>query len=353
MTGSLPDRVHPWPRVSFGIIVLNGEPFIEHNLRSLYTFAHQIIVVEGAVHSAAANATPDGHSLDSTLATVRRFQATQDPEHKVQLITIDGFWEEKDAMSVAYADAATGDWLWQVDVDEFYMPEQMAAFLADLAERPDVTGAAFDQITFWGSPDVVVDGWYLRCGARYYQRLFRWGPGYRYTTHRPPTVVDADGNDLTKGRFLSGPETRASGIRLLHYSLLFPRQVIEKERYYETADWNPYSRLDAWVKQTYLGLERPFAVHNVPGYPSWLERYRGAHPPEIAAMWQHGAHETRPMGDVDVLLRQWRYRVLRQLLRWVGLLSCYTGLPRRTALWLYFRLLQPLIRAAGYAQWTP
>ena len=38
------------PRVTFGIIVLNGEPFTRYCLRSLYPFAHQIIVVEGGHH---------------------------------------------------------------------------------------------------------------------------------------------------------------------------------------------------------------------------------------------------------------------------------------------------------------
>ena len=40
------------PRVTYGIIVLNGEPFTRYCLRSLYPFAHEIIVVEGAVTAA-------------------------------------------------------------------------------------------------------------------------------------------------------------------------------------------------------------------------------------------------------------------------------------------------------------
>ena len=50
------------PRVTFGVIVLNGEPFTRYYLRSLYPFAHQIIVVEGPSPGAARIATPDGHS---------------------------------------------------------------------------------------------------------------------------------------------------------------------------------------------------------------------------------------------------------------------------------------------------
>ena len=34
------------PRVTFGIIVLNGEPFTRYCLRALYPFAYEIIVVD-------------------------------------------------------------------------------------------------------------------------------------------------------------------------------------------------------------------------------------------------------------------------------------------------------------------
>lgn len=45
------------PRVTFGMIVLNGQPFISYNLRALYPFAYQIIVVEGASPKASGAAT--------------------------------------------------------------------------------------------------------------------------------------------------------------------------------------------------------------------------------------------------------------------------------------------------------
>ena len=51
------------PKITFGIIVLNGEPFTRYNLRALYPFAHEIIVAEGASPKAAHAATPDGHSI--------------------------------------------------------------------------------------------------------------------------------------------------------------------------------------------------------------------------------------------------------------------------------------------------
>jgi hypothetical protein len=118
------------PKITFGLIVLNGEPFTRYNLRALYPFAHQIIVAEGASPKAAHVATPDGHSIDGTLDILRRFKAEEDPEDKIIIVTAEdeghpnGFWPgEKDEQSQAYAKRATGDWLWQVDIDEFYQPQ--------------------------------------------------------------------------------------------------------------------------------------------------------------------------------------------------------------------------------------
>ena len=73
-------------KITFGMIVLNGEPFVRYNLRAIYPFAHQIIVVEGASPAAVRVATPYGHSRDATLETLRQFQAEEDPEGKVMVV---------------------------------------------------------------------------------------------------------------------------------------------------------------------------------------------------------------------------------------------------------------------------
>ena len=79
----------------------------------------------------------------------------------MQLVRRDGFWSEKDEQSQAYAERASGDYLWQVDIDEFYQPEDVRVVLGMLRDDPGITAVSFDQITFWGGFDYVVDGWYL------------------------------------------------------------------------------------------------------------------------------------------------------------------------------------------------
>src|SRR5690606_14789777 len=114
-------------------------------LRALYPFAHEIIVAEGAAPGARNIATGDGHSRDGTLDILRRFKAEEDPEDKLTIVTAEdeghpnGFWPgEKDEQSQAYAKRATGDYLWQVDMDEFYRAEEMARVLAMLGDDPTI-----------------------------------------------------------------------------------------------------------------------------------------------------------------------------------------------------------------------
>jgi hypothetical protein len=308
------------PKTTFGIIVLNGEPFTRYNLRALYPFAHEIIVVEGAAPAAANIATPDGHSTDGTLEMLYRFKAEQDPENKVQIVVRDDFWSEKDEQSQAFAERATGDYLWQVDIDEFYKPEDMRAVLEMLHDNPEITAISFKTITFWGGFDYITDGWFLRRGKEIFHRLFKWGPGYRYVTHRPPTVYDPQGRDLRGLRWIDGHQLARRGILLYHYSLAFPRQVLDKCDYRSRASWTRHPGARQWAEANFMQLSDPFRVHKIYDYPSWLERFQGQHPPEIVRLQQdiHAGQidvELRRTDDVEELLQSRSYLLKRALVR--------------------------------------
>ncbi len=316
-----------FPKITFGIIVLNGEPFTRYNLRSLYPFAHEIIIVEGAVPNAASTATPDGHSSDGTLQILKRFKSEEDPENKLTIVTAEdeghpnGFWPgEKDEMSEAYAKRATGNYLWQVDVDEFYKPEDIESIIQILEDNPHITAVSFPMITFWGGLDFTVDGWYLRRGAATYHRLFKWGLGYSYCSHRPPTVCDSEGRDLRTLCWISSQELLEKGIYLYHYSLLFPKQVVEKCAYYQQAKWAKRQKALKWAEDNFLSLKNPFRVHNVYDYPSWLERFSGLHPPQILQMMEDinkGILDVslRSVEDVNNLLSSPIYCICKRALR--------------------------------------
>jgi len=315
------------PRVTFGVIVLNGEPFTRYCLRSVYPFAHEIIVVEGAALGAAGVSRPDGHSTDGTLDVLREFQSVEDPYHRVQVVTAEdeghsnGFWPgEKDEQSQAYARRATGDYLWQVDIDEFYTERDMRLVLELLADSPSITAASFPMLVFWGGLDYRIDGWYQRRGGASPPRLFRWGPGYRYAKHRPATVLDDRGRDVRSLEWLDGPAMELLGVRLFHYSLLFPQQVLAKAEYLRNA---PHAgirqaHMRQWMMDSYFTLRRPYRVHAAFTEPSWLERYEGPHPAEVLRMMDdiragRTSAALRPTEDVEALLRSWWYPVGRGL----------------------------------------
>ncbi|MFC1960133.1 glycosyltransferase family 2 protein [Chloroflexota bacterium] len=314
------------PRITFGMIILNGMPFVPYNLRALYPFAHQIVVVEGAAPAAKINATPTGHSTDGTLEELRRFKAEEDPEDKLIIVTAeneghsDGFWPgEKDEMSQAYARRATGDWLWQVDSDEFYLAEDMHTVCRMLSDTPTISAMTFDQITFFGSPNYWVDGWHLRSGATYFHRLFRWGAGYTYAAHRPPTVLDENGVDTRSKQWVTGQQTAKMGLRMYHYSLLFPFQVADKCRYYDQTDWNNRTEFQQWYKKDYMQLQHPYRLHNVYQYPGWINHFTGKIPTQINQMMadiKAGQHNValRQTDDIEKLLTQPSYAISKQLL---------------------------------------
>jgi len=340
-----------FPRITFGIIVLNGEPFIRYTLRALYPYAHEIIVVEGAAPGAKNIATATGHSRDTTLQTLRQFKAEADPEDKLVIVTRDGFWTEKDEMSQAYAERATGDYLWQVDVDEFYQPADMGAVIQMLKEQPSITAVSFKTMTFWGAPQYIVDSWYLRRGAAVYHRLFKWGRGYTYVTHRPPTVTNQAGQDLREGHWLRAEALEKAGIHMYHYSLLLPKQVREKCDYYSHADWVKGQDALEWANQAYLSLKRPWHLHNVDAYPGCLYRYAGSHPPEALRMWRaitakDSDFEIRQTEDIEALLNSARYKIGRFLVMLADKPAAQFRIFRRRLKGLIARILPRFIKNA-------
>jgi hypothetical protein len=307
-------------KVSFGIIVFNGEPFTRYCLRQLYPFAHEILVVEGATESARHLASETGHSTDGTLEVLFRFKEEEDPEDKVVLITKEGCWEEKDEMSQAYAIRATGDYLWQVDIDEFYRWEDMRAVLEILQRRPEVTSVSFKTYTFWGRPEYTVHTYKQRTRHGDFHRLFRWGPGCRYISHRPPTVVDEKGRDLRSLRPIPSNEMARRGIYLYHYSMLFPKQVREKCLYYENLPWRETEGLTNWAERNYFALSNPFNVGLPRDVPSWIQRFHGDHPEAICQLMEDVESgrvgiSFRNREDVEDLLNSTSYRAKRFLLR--------------------------------------
>lgn len=334
-------------RISFGIIALNAEPFLEYNLRALYPFAHEIIVVEGAVQAAASLATIDGHSVDGTLAMLRDFKQHHDPEDKLRIIVAEdegypnGLWPEKDEMSRAYALRLTGDWLWQVDTDEFYKSEDMFAIANMLDSEPSITAVSFPYYEFFGSFESVISGVWHKYEFPLVHRLFRWESGYSYSSHRPVTVLDADGTDLRAKKWLSSPNNGERKIYMYHYSYVFPKQAEQKVGYYSNVEWTQAFRDNKrWMEDSFKRLKKPMFIGEK-GWPNlqWLERFEGRHPDQIQQL-REDLHDSkviepqRPAADIEALLNSPLYSLQRIAARlWLAMYW-----PIRTS-WKFIRAM--------------
>ena len=315
--------------ITFGIIVLNGEPFTRYCLRQIYPYAHQIIVVEGASPAARNISTHDGHSTDGTLQVLRNFQQLEDPDHKITIITAedegypDGFWPgEKDEQSRAYAKRASGNYLWQVDIDEFYRARDIQRICGILAQDPTISGMSFYWKNFWGGFNYLVDGWSYRHQIRTMggiRRLFKWGPRYQYVSHRPPTVIDAEGNDTFQQHWILPQELARHSIFCYHYGMIFPKQARMKASYYGRLGWGTHKDMDQWLETSFFNLTRPFRIlHGTPP-PSWISRFNGEHPEQIMQLVRDHDQglfdiQQRKTADIDTLVNSNTYRILCCLL---------------------------------------
>ena len=306
--------------ITFGIIVLNGEPFTRYCIRALYPHAHQIIVAEGACLGSKNIASSDGHSRDGTLEILYQLKKTEDPENKIIIVTAedeghpDGFWPgEKHEQSQAYAKRATGNYLWQVDIDEFYKDKDIIAIKTILQNNPEITAISFRQIQFWGGFNFTVDSWYLRRGMDEFHRLFKWGNGYKYSTHRPPTVINDKGQDTRSIQWLGKKETSRSGIYLYHYSFVFPKQVKEKALYYKYAEWSRRKEAEWWANDVFLNLSHPYRVFSIYWMPSWLGDFKAEHPDAIYQLINDIDSgilnvELRQTQDIEKLIKSVKYQ---------------------------------------------
>ncbi len=317
-------------RISFGIIALNAQPFLEYNLHALAPYAHQLLVVEGATVAAKSLAKEDGHSQDGTLEMLMHLKESGGLRERLQVITAQnegnqsGFWTEKDQMSQAYAKKATGDWLWQVDSDEFYKETDIKTVLSLLENDPRITAVSFPYYEFFGGFDYIITGkWHLVEYPRVH-RLFRWREGYTYLSHRPATVVDKNRTDLRTKKWISTPMNGTKPIFMYHYSYVFPKQAKQKVDYYSNVSWtDAFQGNQRWMEESYLKLKTPLFLGEK-GAPifQWLERYRGSHPEAIVQLrkdLKHGIlkEPLRQTFDIEKLLNSPMYWLATRILHTV------------------------------------
>lgn len=235
-------------KITAGMIVFNGEKFmpagmLQAQLTQLYYLADEIIIVEGATkadgkthyHDGDATwCTEDGKSTDNTVKIIKEFP---DPDKKITLVQNDSFWNGKTQMCNEWSTRTTGDYIWQVDADEFYHKHDIDK-IKNILQKYDPTAVHFFANHFWGDFQHCIDETspYTWGNNLPWQRIFKHVPGSKWQRHEPPTYILPDGSDCNQLKIIPREEMLRVKIKMYHYSYVTPEQILFKSKFYNQ-DW--------------------------------------------------------------------------------------------------------------------
>ena len=242
-------------RIEFFTIVYNGQPWI-HGQAELFRRLDGVDwhwhVVEGLAEHVkdtawckeAGGRISDFESRNSNLSTdgTREFLNGLKKEFgdKISIYRPPGAepWPGKKAMIDCFLpELEEVCLLWQLDVDEFWKPDQVQQILAEFEKRPELTAGWFDCDYYFG---------WDRCSSRpgvfgnfreyEWLRVWRYQKGDSWGSHEPPALMREVGCGKREnvGRLhpMLQKETRARGWKFQHYALTDRAQMEFKEIYY-------------------------------------------------------------------------------------------------------------------------
>lgn len=194
-----------YPKITAGIIVLNGADTIELCLKSIYDSVDQIIIVEGVVEDYAkqnkelVNTEGFFHSVDDTMEVYNEFCKNNDPMNKIEIVLHPQgrFWKNKNEMQNEIAKRIKCPLYLKVDSDEIWKVSDIEycrrLFMAD----PQLTTLYMRRWHFWKDlKTVAVGGQWDSAEAR----MWRWREDFHHDEDNKKGFnffVDKNGNSVT------------------------------------------------------------------------------------------------------------------------------------------------------------
>lgn len=270
-------------KISFGTIVFNQsilpEGMFNLCIENVIPFAHEIFIVEGATKAAnghyfdgnTGSFTSDGRSTDNTIELIENL--VKKYPNKVKYISGNGFWNGKTEMCNSYAKIATGDYIWQLDSDEFYTHASME-FITQMLDnyRPDEVD--FFANHFFGGFDKVLDERSRKWGNDIpWRRIFKNVPGNSYwQRHEPPTFI-VNGKNCSEGNIITREQMLSECIKLYHYSYVTRKQAEFKDVFFgQTSYVKSWDEIQTNPDATIFGMNpKPFTGM----HPKIIKEYYG------------------------------------------------------------------------------
>lgn len=249
-------------KIAVGMIVLNGNYVLKQVLESLYPYVSQILISEGPVSYWQQKGFST--STDGTNDILNEFY---DPDKKLSIIH--GQFKEKDEQCNAYMSMMhpDTDYIWNVDSDEVFKSQDIEK-LINILSNDRFTSVGFKSYSFYGGFDYYLGGFEENYE---YLRIRKVYAGSYWKTHRPPTIAHNISHPWADKHLSSEYLWNTHGIRMYHYSYVFPNQVQQKIGYYKAAVSKELC-IDNYFENIYL----PWVTH--PGRRQEIENtYSGVH----------------------------------------------------------------------------
>lgn len=177
------------PSITVGTIAYNCADYLEQAIKSVYSVASQIIIVEGAVKGYAASS----HSTDETLKAIERL-IEYDIFDKIKIIQKDeGFWADKIEMQNAIAKEVNSEYYVKVDADEIWRKDVLPKAVNFLAENGEFKFIRMPFVHFWTNFRTVCKD----AGGKWntkHARVWRWSTGMFH--HNSFNIFTDNHNDM-------------------------------------------------------------------------------------------------------------------------------------------------------------
>lgn len=273
-------------KIAFGMIVFNGNYVLRECLESVYPYASQILIAEGPVTYWQEQGFTT--STDGTNEVISNFP---DIENKIQVVHSQ--YEEKDDQCKAYMQFLNNDidYLWNLDSDEIYKSDDIEK-LIEILEKEEYTSVGFKAISFYGGFDHYLTGFEEKAEFR---RVFKVFPDSSWLKHRPPTMkhkINVEEKHLNFNTLAN-----KYGIRMYHYSYVFPEQVRQKVQYYKAAVSKDLC-IDNYFENVYL----PWVVGNDTVKNRIEGEYHGVH--EFVLSYRGDCYTAKFGGEHPEIIQQ-------------------------------------------------
>jgi len=155
-----------------------------------------------------------------------------------------------------------------LDCDEVFKPEDIETVIR-LLKTEQYTSVGFKSLTFYGGFDNYLTGFEENAE---FMRIRKVYPGSYWKTHRPPTIAHIVDSIMPEKHLDFNFLADNYGVRMYHYSYVFPDQVFNKIKYYEEF-LNKSHCIKDYFNQVYL----PWVTGSEEQRKNIEQKYLGVH----------------------------------------------------------------------------